>query len=277
MSSHLNEQQERDWTRAARAWKKWESLHQACTRPVSEAVLEAAHVAPGLCLLDVACGVGDPALEAARRVAPDGRVVAVDLSAEMVALAREAAAARGIDRVAFTVADGERPPSGPFDAVTCRFGLMFFPDPAAAVLAWRSVARPGARVAVAVWDGPEANPLSVLRPRAVREALGVELPHAGPASTTLASPDALAEVLRRAGLRRVGVRGVELRWEADDVPTLAAMMTELHPPLLSLLEEAGREAAERVLAGMVRALEPYMGAGGRVAVPARSLVGSGLA
>ena len=238
-------------------------------------MLGAARLAPGLRVLDVACGVGEPALEAARRVRPRGAVVATDLLPEMVEATREAARAEGLDNVECVLAAAEAPPPGPFDAVTCRFGLMFFSDAVAAIEGWRRVARPGARIVAAVWAGPDQNPFMGIRTRVAREVLGSELPPLGPGQESLAVPGALAATLQAAGLKSVAVETVPLRWEAPDARTWVAMMTELSPPLAEALHGASPATASSFLAELARAVSPYAGASGRVSVPASSLVGFG--
>ncbi len=256
------------WRDVGAAWARWSALHRACTRPVTDALLEAADAQPGACVLDVACGAGDPALELARRVRPGGRVDAIDSSEEMLAAARTAAAAEGLD-VRFGVAEAEHPPLGPYDAVTCRFGLMFFPDPAAAVGAWRAVARRRAPIAVATWAGPEANPMSALRVEAARDVLGEDLPPTSPGIDALGSAEALRRVIEGARLRRVDLRPVDVTWAADHAETLAAMIVDLHPPLARLL--ASRPPGDRNrLVGRLATLLSLRGG----ALPGRAWVAS---
>jgi SAM-dependent methyltransferase len=118
-------------------------------------VADAAGIVPGDRVLDVACGTGVVAREAARRAGPDGRVAGVDPNAGMLAVAR----ARG-GPVDYREGRAEALPfpDASFDAVVCQFGLMFVADRPAAVAEMRRVLRPGGRLAVAVWASIEAIP-----------------------------------------------------------------------------------------------------------------------
>src|SRR3954451_5826682 len=87
--------QRESWDDAAVGWKKWSGWWDRYATPVSEQLVTLAGVEPGSHVLDVAAGYGEPALRAARGAAPDGRVVATDISAEMLAFGRERAAEAG--------------------------------------------------------------------------------------------------------------------------------------------------------------------------------------
>lgn len=113
----------------------------------SERMLDLAALAPGMRALDVATGRGEPAARAAARVAPGGHVVGIDANAEAIAVGRTSAPAN----LELRVGDAAVPVDGPFDAVLCRWGLPFFPDPVAALRAMRGALAPDGRVVLAVW------------------------------------------------------------------------------------------------------------------------------
>jgi len=148
-----------EWTEEATvsAWRKWQAPLSAFTRGATEAVLEAARFRPGMHVLDLASGVGDPALSIAEAVGPSGHVVATDLGPGMISLAEELARARGLRNIEFRVANVESLPFADesFDAVTCRFGVMFFPDQLRAFRECLRVLKRGGRVAFVVWGRRE--------------------------------------------------------------------------------------------------------------------------
>jgi demethylmenaquinone methyltransferase/2-methoxy-6-polyprenyl-1,4-benzoquinol methylase len=127
--------------------------------------LDAAALEPGMRVLDVATGTGKLALGAAARVAPDGQVVGLDPSAEMLARARRASRAASTGpRVTWVQAGAEALPfaDGTFDAVTIGFGLRNLPDAAAALCELARVAAPGGRVVVLEIAAPAGGPSAVL-------------------------------------------------------------------------------------------------------------------
>src|SRR5258706_8871734 len=150
-----------EWTgeRTVAAWRKWHAQIAAFTRGATEAILEAAHLRPGICVLDLACGVGDPALSIAAEVAPSGRVTATDLGPGMMSLAEELARKKGITNIEFREASAESLPfpGESFDVLTCRFGVMFFPDLPKALRECFRVLKPGGR-AVFFSSGKQNQP-----------------------------------------------------------------------------------------------------------------------
>jgi SAM-dependent methyltransferase len=135
------------WDRSARGWNDHSAAIREWLRPATEAMLEMASVVRGARVLDVAAGSGDQTLDVARRVGPEGRVLATDLSPAIIALAQQNAATAGLRNVSTKVADGEDlgVEAGGFDSAVCRLGLMLFPDPRRALreLPPRDPAQPG--------------------------------------------------------------------------------------------------------------------------------------
>jgi ubiquinone/menaquinone biosynthesis C-methylase UbiE len=131
---------------------QYEPLWRAQLAPAQDALLYAAAIAPGERVIDVACGTGLVSLAAARAVGSRGRVLGVDLSEQMVAAARDRAAATA--HTQFMRMDGEAldaVPSAGFDVALCALGLMYLPGPERALREMARVLRPGGRIALAVW------------------------------------------------------------------------------------------------------------------------------
>ena len=130
-------------------------------------VLDGVALSPGQRVLDVACGTGVLAREAARRVGLSGAVSGLDPAPGMLAVAR-----RSAEVVDWREGVAESLPyaDGQFDAVVSQFGLMFFADRVQALREMRRVLRPAGRLAVAVWSGLETMP-ALLREVAVVESV----------------------------------------------------------------------------------------------------------
>lgn len=138
------------WDLAAR---HYEPLWQTQLASAQTALLASTAPAAGERVLDVACGTGLVTLEVAQAVGSQGRVIGIDLSAKMVDTARLRVGARGPRNVSFQRMDAEALsfPDASFDTVLCALGLMYMPDPAAAVREMRRVLKPKGRLGLVVW------------------------------------------------------------------------------------------------------------------------------
>src|SRR5215471_8014022 len=151
----FRQQLKADWTRdeTVAAWRKWHRQIAEFTRGATDALLAEANLKTGMHVLDIASGVGDPALRIAEAVGPTGRVVATDVGMGMMSLAAELAALENLRNIEFKEACAESLPfpDASFDAITCRFGAMFFPDLQRALRECQRVLKPGGKVVFIVW------------------------------------------------------------------------------------------------------------------------------
>src|SRR5207302_2179849 len=94
-------QQREQWSNVAQGWRKRWVAFERGAQPLSDRMMKLAHVAPGQKVLDVATGIGEPAMTAARMVGPSGRVVAIDQAPQMLEVARERMQATGVETAEF--------------------------------------------------------------------------------------------------------------------------------------------------------------------------------
>jgi SAM-dependent methyltransferase len=142
------------------AWARWHPKITAQQVNMRDVLLEHARLEPGLRVLELACGTGDPALEIARRVGPDGRVTATDLSPQMLDACRKNASAAGIANMDFAAVDAENLQFDreSFDRVTSRLGVMYFVDVQRALAEIKRVLVPDGIVALQAWGLPDESP-----------------------------------------------------------------------------------------------------------------------
>jgi len=146
-------------------WRRYDAVESRLSAPLSERMLDLLGLGPGMRVLDLATGRGEPALRAARRVGPGGFVLGVDVSEGMLALAREKAAREGVVNLQLRVANAESldgVPLAHFHAVTVRWGLMYLASPVAALVAARRALLPGGQLVAALWAEPERVPYYTL-------------------------------------------------------------------------------------------------------------------
>jgi SAM-dependent methyltransferase len=200
--------QKAQWSAAAPAWDRWFSRYEHEFGPMMRWCCDAARLAPGMQVLDVACGTGLPALWAAERVHPGGRVTGIDLSAAMLGVARRRADAVPLPNVEFLEMDGEQLefPDDSFDALLCACGVMFFPDAIGALGEMRRVLRRGGRLAVTAWDDPVRSPFLTIGGRAIAPFFPPAPPDPrAPGGFRFAQPGSLQAALEEAGFSDITV------------------------------------------------------------------------
>jgi SAM-dependent methyltransferase len=237
------------WEAAADSWSAWGPTIERWLGPATELMLDLAHVSSGCRVLDVAAGAGGQTLAAARRVGPEGAVLATDISPAILAHAARTAAEAGLGNVVTRVADGEAidVDPGTFDAVISRVGLIYFPDQQAALRGMREALVDGGRVAAIVYSTADRNgffsrPVAIARRRA-----GLGQPAPGqPGPFSLGGEGTLAAAMREAGFRDVEVRVVPAPLRLPNAAECVRFEREsfgaLHQ-MLAGLDEAGRHDA----------------------------------
>jgi SAM-dependent methyltransferase len=242
-----NTDQARAWDGAEGAY--WAEHAQRFDRSLAgyhENFMAAAAIAPGDRVLDIGCGTGETTRHAAR-TARDGSALGVDLSARMVELARTLAADRGIDNVEFEQGDAQihdfQPES--FDAVISRTGTMFFGDPSAAFDNIAGALRPGGRLTMLVWQGPEANEWirSLTGALAAGRALPAP-PPAAPGPFSLAAPARLDELLTATGFTGIDVEAAHAAmWFGSNADEAHAFVLGMLGWMLNGLDDSTRTRA----------------------------------
>jgi ubiquinone/menaquinone biosynthesis C-methylase UbiE len=153
--------------------------------------------------------MGDLAIMTARRVGPNGYVLATDISANMLDLAAETLREAGLTNVETRVMDAENLDIAPdsFNAALCRSALMLFPNPAKALTGVYRALKPAGRFAVTVWSTAETNPFHGLPLAIVSRLAKVPAPALGqPGLFALSGQGVLEECYTKAGFRDVAVR-----------------------------------------------------------------------
>ena len=246
------------WDQAAHGWNRHTTIIRAWLEEATRAMLDAARIAPGASVLDIAAGAGDQTLDIALRVGPQGRVLATDISAAILALAADNARQAGWRNVDTRVADAQALglEGAGFDAAVCRLGLMFCQAPPEALRAARSALKPGGRFSALVFSQPQHNPcLGVMMSTALRHAGSPPRPPC--ASGTLMSlgePGLLARLLHTAGFVDIEIQTIDAPFRlptgrdyVDFVRTAGSPIMEILAPLpVSARSAAWADMAEQL-------------------------------
>jgi len=276
----FREAQHRNWDSAAIGWNEWSEFNDRADRHISERLVELAGVQSGSRVLDVAAGYGEPALTAARKTGPEGRVVATDISAEMLAFGRERAAAASLGNVEFIQADASSLdfPRASFDAAVSRWGIIFEPDGEAAAGRIRGFLEPGARMAIASWGQPDQVPFLSIPMRTTMQRLGVAPPPTGtPGPLSRPTPAAIGGLLEGGGFSNVAVEQNEVTFEFESPEHFTAYVRAIAAPIRAMIEQHAGEAQEEAWDAITQAAADTGGGSGPLSLSNVVLLASGTA
>ncbi len=252
----FREAQHRHWDSAAVGWMEWSAFNDRADGHISRRLVELAGVQAGSRVLDVAAGYGEPALTAARAAGPEGRVVATDISAEMLAFGRERAAAAALGNVEFVQSDASSldfPPAS-FDAAVSRWGIIFEPDAEATAARIRGFLKPGARMAISSWGTPDQVPFLSIPMRTAMQRLNVPPPPAGsPGPLSRPTPAAIGGLLERGGFSDVAVEQAVVTFAFDSPAHFTAYVRAISAPLRAMIEQHAGQAQEEAWAAITQA------------------------
>lgn len=224
-------------------------------------MLEMAEVVPAARVLDVAAGAGDQTLEIARRVGPNGYVLATDLSPVILELARGNARRAGYSTVEFKAIDGEKLdlPKASFDAAICRLGLMFFPAPIQGLREMFHALKPGGRACTMVFSTPEMNPcVAMMVSTAFKHAgLPPRDPYQLGGLLSLGKPGLIDELFLEAGFSRVATTKVAAPFGLPSVKDYLDFVRTSAGPILQILARLANDKREAAWAEIEERLSAF--------------------
>lgn len=255
-------------------WEKvcagYEQYFLPLTRQSVTPLLDAARVTTGLNLLDVCSGSGSIAAAAAERGACP---VGLDFSARSLDIAR-----RNYPAIEFHEGDVQALPfdENRFDAVICGYGIIHVPDPAIALAEMKRVLKPGARLALSVWQAPAPDNGYGLVFDAINTHAepATALPH-GPDFFQFSADGKLAAALEFSRLTDIEVDPLSQTWDLDTPARFVDCMLQGTVRTRGLLLAQSEPVRRRVLTAIAAGIEPYKSAAGGYQLPMPALVGSG--
>ncbi len=263
MTDSPNAAQIADWnSTVGEGWARTYEMRDRFHANLTRAVLEFASPRPGERVLDIGCGCGGTTLLLADRVAPQGLVTGVDISAPMLAVAERRAAEEHL-RARFIQADASVHDFVPesFDLAFSQFGVMFFANPAAAFANIRRALKRQGRLVFICWRGPSENPWSGVPEETAKPFLPPAKPAApdAPGRYSFADPERVRGILTEAKFRNVEMRKFDASVDLGRSAEQAALDSIEAGPLARTLLGADEETRAKVRAAMEKRLAKELG------------------
>ena len=262
------------WTATAAGWGRRADQFRAATMPVATWMVEALRPQPGDTLLELAAGPGDTGFLAAELIEPGGTLICSDFVPEMLSVAQERAQALGLRNVRFKQIDAETSidvEAASIDGVLCRWGYMLMADPVTALTQTRRVLRPGGRLVLAAWTGPDDNLWSAIPMRElVRRGLEERPDPDAPGQFAWADQGVIAERLQEAGFVDFELAAVDFTVSYASRDDWWASTQDMSMRFADATRGIDTGTRAEVQAALAEAAGPYTDGDGAIAIPART-------
>lgn len=251
MEQHLvqiRDQQKSSWNKFSSGWKKWDDLTMDFLKPMGDEIIRLLDPRRNDVVLDLAAGTGEPGLTIASMLT-GGKVIITDLSEDMLGIARENAVRRGITNIETRACDVCELPfdDNTFDAISCRFGFMFFPDMVLAAKEMARVLKPGGRIAASVWNAPDKNFWITAIMGTIQRNMKLPSPQPGaPGMFRCAADGMITDLFVQVGLKHVSQKEIRGRLNCKTADVYWDMMTEVGAPIVAALSTADEAMKEKI-------------------------------
>ncbi|HEY9386250.1 MAG TPA: class I SAM-dependent methyltransferase [Nitrososphaeraceae archaeon] len=255
------EAERQSWDSVANNWQKWWKIIEIGAEKVSRRLIELAEIKPGSIVLDIATGIGEPALTAANQVGKSGHVLATDISPQMLSAAKQRAISLGLQNVIeFKEGDVETlylPPST-FDAVLCRWGLMLLPDLKAGLSnIYRSLIE-GGHFAAAVWAMPAQDTLIATTMNTIMKETNSKPPPPGtPGLFSLSDESNLRNSFLMSGFKDLNIERMNVSFDLDSPEDYTTFTSETVGSLQKMLASQTDERRTEILKAVTEAAKKY--------------------
>jgi len=267
-------QQQKNWDSVAAGWQKWWKIFEKGRQKVSDKLVELAGIKIGQRVLDIATGIGEPALTACRKIGDSGYLLATDISPEMLAIGRERARYEGLNNIDFKEGDAATLvlPSSTFDAALCRWGLMFLPNPKAGLSnIYKSLVK-GGHFAAAVWASPEKVPFISVPMNIVLQETNSPPPRTlGPFS--MSDQNNLKKLFEESGFIHIVIERIKVVSDFESSDDFAAFTIDHGGPALQkVLAGETNERRQQIENAISKGSEKYADSTGKVSFENEAIV-----
>ncbi len=260
-SEQYKEGQRQGWDSVAGGWQKWWKITETGAEKVSRRLIERADIKRGSTVLDIATGIGEPSITAANQVGNSGHVLAIDISSQMLSIAKQRAISSGLEQVIeFKEGDAETIDlsASTFDAALCRFGLMFLPNLRSGLSNIYGSLVDGGRLAAAVWASPDKVPFIALALNTVMKETKIPPPPAGtPGPFSLSDEVMLTNSLINSGFKDVTIDRMDVSFDFDLAEVYTSFVYETAAPVQAMLANQPHERREEILKAITESARKY--------------------
>jgi ubiquinone/menaquinone biosynthesis C-methylase UbiE len=267
-SKQYKEEERRRWDNVANGWQKWWDTIERGAEKLSKRLIELAEIRPGSRVLDIATGIGEPAITAANRVGSGGHVLATDISPQMLSIAKQRAISYCLQNVIeFKEGDAETIdlPTSTFDAALCRAGLMFLPDLKSGLSnIYRSLIE-GGHFAAAVWASPDKVPfIFEVMNTVMKETNSLPPPPGSTGPFSLSDENSLKNSFIASGFKDPTIEKMNVSFDFESADDFTTFVLETAGSVQTILANQTSERRGEILGAITEVAKKYADSTGKV-------------
>jgi ubiquinone/menaquinone biosynthesis C-methylase UbiE len=271
------EELERKWRESAFYYNKHRRFIEKSHVPLTHAVIQKAKLFPGAQVLDIATGIGEPALSIAKTYGNSVNIIATDLILPMLQAARAEAAKRKYQSIQFCRCAGDEFPfaNQSFNAIVCRFAFNFFSDPVKSLKNMIRTLNPSGRVVLVVWHDLKFNPVHDVVNRATDKIFPSKPDPIHDSDCGYENPGMLASLLVQTGFNSVEEDIFDFIMQLDlDLEEYCQAREEISDHLRDKLPQMSNEQKDQLFGDIRNGFRPYFKSGS-MRVPAKVIIVTG--
>jgi len=255
------EAERQKWDNVANGWQKWLRTIERGAGKFCMRLIELAEIKPGSRVLDIATGIGEPAITAASQMGKTGYILATDISPQMLSVAKQRAISLGLENmIEFKEGDTETIdlPTSTFDAALCRAGLMFLPDLNAGLSNIYQSLIKGGLFAAAVWGLPDKVPfIFVVMNTIMKETNSKPPPPGTPGPFSLSDEKSLKNSFVASGFKDLNIEKVNVTLDFDSAGEFTDYVLETSGSIQTILANQTHEKKVDVIKAITEAARKY--------------------
>jgi ubiquinone/menaquinone biosynthesis C-methylase UbiE len=259
-TDRFRQDQRQSWDSVASGWQKWWRTFEKGAQKISDRLIELTEIKPCSKVVDIATGIGEPAITAAMRVGISGHVLATDISPQMLSIAKQRAISQNLQGIIdFKEGDVETIDldTSIFDAVLCRWGLMFLPNLESGLSNIYESLVDGGRFAAAVWASSDKVPQLSLAIDTARKEINIQTPIPPPSRTpgpfSLADVNILKKYFICSGFKDINIERIIVTFEFDSAEDYTKFTQDIAAPVNALLVNQTLEQKEKIWKAVTKA------------------------
>lgn len=246
--AQIREQQKETWNKFSSGWRKWDDFTMAFMQPMGDEIINCLNLKDTDVVLDIAAGTGEPGLTIAS-IVKKGKVYITDLSEGMLEVANDNALKKEITNIETVACDVCELPfdDETFDAISCRFGFMFFPDMLMATKEMVRVLKPGGKISTSVWSTPDKNFWVTAIMGTINKNILLPTPPSGsPGMFRCGNLGLLADLFKQAGLKNVSEKKLNGKLDCGTKDNYWNFMNDVAAPVVGAMSKADEATKQKI-------------------------------